>query len=330
MDVAITGATGHVGASLVRAILAQGRSVRVLARNDLRAIQGLDVEIITGDVLQPDSLMKLFKGVQTVFHLAAKISIVGSEGGMVEKINIEGTKNVIDACIKNGVKRLVHFSSIHAFSSHPKDEVIDETRPLATDKHEFYYDRSKAIAQMAVKDAVRRGLSTVILNPTGIIGPYDFKISRMGGVLLDIYHCRYPALIDGGYDWVDSRDVVACALAAETKGRDGESYLVSGHWYHVCDIAQSISEIYCKKTPRFATPIWLCSLPSYCVLALSKMRKVTPKFTPQALKTLQSHRYISHEKATRELGHRPRPVEDTIRDTLDWFKAQGVLDPACK
>lgn len=329
MDVAITGATGHIGASLVRAILAQGRSVRVLARNDLRAIQGLDVEIVTGDLLQPDSLMKLFRGVHTVFHLAARISIVGSEGGMVEKINVEGTKNVIQTCLRNGVKRLVHFSSIHAFTAHPHDEVIDETRALATGNHEFWYDRSKAIAQMAVQDAVRQGLSAVILNPSGIIGPYDFKISRMGGVLIDIYNRRYPALINGGYDWVDSRDVVASALAAETKGRDGECYLLSGHWVHVCDIARIISEIYCKKTPRFATPIWLCSLPAYFVVAYSKMRKVTPKFTPQALKTLQSHRYISHDKATRELGHRPRSIENTIRDSLDWFLAQGMLGPTC-
>jgi len=327
MDVAITGATGHLGATLVRAILAQGRSVRVLARNDLRAIQGLNVDIVTGDVLQPDSLLKLFKGVHTVFHLAAKISIVGSEGGMVDTINVGGTKNVLDACLRSGVKRLVHFSSIHAFSSLLHNQAIDESTALATGKHEFYYDRSKAVAQMAVREAVREGLSAVILNPSGIIGPYDYKISRMGGVLLDIYHRRYPALIDGGYDWVDSRDVVASALAAETRGRVGECYLLSGNWVHVCDIARIISEIYGRKTPRLATPIWLCTLPAYFTLAYSKLRKVTPKFTPQAIAALQRHRYISHEKATRELGHSPRPIEVTIRDTLDWFKAQAMLDP---
>ncbi|OHD65304.1 MAG: hypothetical protein A2176_15320 [Spirochaetes bacterium RBG_13_51_14] len=330
MDIAITGATGHVGASLVRKILEQGRSVRVLVRNDLRAIQGLDVETARGDVLDPDSLMKLCRGVTTVFHLAAKISIVGSEGGMVEKINIEGTQNVIEACLRNRVQRLVHFSSIHAYSSHPKDQVIDETRRLALDDDEFYYDRSKAMGQLEALKAVDRGLNTVVINPTAVIGPCDFKPSRMGEVLLDIYHCRYPALIDGGYNWVDSRDVADCALAAEKKGKAGEAYLASGTWHHVCDIARIISEIYCKKTPRFATPVWLCSLPSYCVLAVSKMRNVTPKFTPYALKTIRSHRYITHEKATRELGYTPRPINDTIRDTLEWFSAQGMLEQNCR
>ncbi len=330
MDVAITGSTGHVGAGLVRAVLDEGRSARALVRKDLRGIQGLDVETTEGDVLDSDSLMKLCEGVDTVFHAAAKISIVGSEGGIVEKINIEGTRNVIEACLRNKVKRLIHFSSIHAYSSDPIDEVIDENRKLALDKNAIPYDRSKAMGQLEVLKAADRGLHTVVINPTAVIGPYDFKPSRMGEALLDIYHCRYPALIDGGYNWVDSRDVIACALAAEKKGRAGETYLASGTWHHVCDISRIISDIYCRKTPRFATPVWLCSLPSYCVLAYARMRNVTPKFTPIAIKTLQSHRQISHDKATRELGYRPRPIEETIKDTLDWFRGQGMLEADCR
>ncbi len=330
MDVAITGSTGHVGAGLVRAVLSQGRSARVLVRQDLRGIQGLDVETTDGDVLDLDSLMKLCKGVHTVFHAAAKISIVGSEGGIVEKINVGGTRNIIEACLRNRVNRLVHFSSIHAYSSDPYDEIIDETRKLALGRNSFPYDRSKALAQIEALKSVDRGLSTVVINPTAVLGPYDFKPSRMGEVLLDIYHSRYPVLINGGYNWVDSRDVIACALAAEKTGKAGESYLASGEWYHVCDIARIISDMYCRKTPRFATPVWMCSLPAYCVLALARMRNASPKFTPIALKTLQSHRHISHEKATREFGYRPRPIEETISDTLDWFRGQGMLETDCR
>ncbi len=330
MDVAITGSTGHVGAALVRGVLDQGRSARVLVRKDLRGIDGLDVETADGDVLDIDSLIKLCRGVDTVFHAAAKISIVGSEGGTVEKINIDGTRNVIEACLRNRVKLLIHFSSINAYSSEPADQVIDETRKLALDKGAFAYDRSKALSQLEALRSVDRGLNTIVISPTAVVGPYDFKPSRMGEALLDIYHCRYPALIDGGYNWVDSRDVVACALAAEKKGRPGEAYLASGRWYHLCEIARIISEMYCKKTPRLATPIWLCSLPAYCALAYSRMWNSSPKFTPNALKTLRSHRTISHEKAARELGYQPRPIEETIRDTLDWFRSQGMLEAECK
>jgi dihydroflavonol-4-reductase len=326
MITAITGATGHVGASLVRTLLREGRTVRVLVRNDLRAVEGLALETVQGDVLDFDSLRKLFRGAKTVFHLAAKISIVGSEGGTVEKINTGGTRNVINACLECGVKRLVHFSSIHAFRLEPVDQVLDETRKLAVDEDDFPYDRSKAKAQMEALDAVKQGLEVVVLNPTGIIGPYDFKPSRMGEVLLDIYRNKFPALVDGGYDWVDSRDVAACALSAEKIGRSGESYLVSGHWHHICEVADIVGELYRIKTPSLALPVWLCTIPSYCTLAMAKLYNHTPKFTPYALKTIRHRTRISHEKAARELGYKPRPIRETVRDTLDWFRERGMLD----
>ncbi len=326
MHAALTGASGHIGASLGRMILGQGRDLRVLARNDRRAIEGLDVETITGDVLDPDSLIRLCDGADTVFHLAARISLAGSDGGMVEKVNIEGTRNVIEACLKCGVTRLVHFSSIHAYRSIGPEEVIDETTELALGRDEFPYDRSKAISQKDVLEAVDRGLDAVVLNPTAVLGPHDFKPSRMGETLMNIYRNRYPALVDGGYDWVDARDVAACALAAEKKGRAGEAYLVSGHWRHVCDVSKVVSNLYGRKTPTFATPMWLCVFPAHLVLAVSKITDNDFNFTPYALKTVRSHRLISHEKASRELGYAPRPIEETIRDTIDWFISSGILD----
>lgn len=326
MPAALTGASGHIGASLARMILDQGRALRVLARNDRRAIEGLDVEAITGDVLDPVSLNSLCDGADTVFHLAARISLAGSDGGMVEKVNIEGTRNVIEACLRCRVKRLVHFSSIHAYRSTDREETIDEKTELALGRDEFPYDRSKAISQMEVLRAVDRGLDAVVLNPTAVLGPHDYKPSRMGETLINIYRNRYPALVDGGYDWVDARDVAACALAAEKKGRTGEAYLVSGHWRHVCDISRIISNIYGRKTPTFATPVWLCIFHAHLVLALSRITDYDFNFTPYALKTVRSHRLISHEKASSELGFSPRPIEDSIRDTIDWFRSAGVLD----
>jgi len=325
MTTAITGATGHVGASLVRALLSEGRRVRVLVRNDLRAVEGLAVEKIRGDVLDTDSLMELFQGADTVFHLAARISLTGSEGGMVEKINIQGTNNVIEACIKRKVKRLVHFSSIHAFTAHPVGEMIDEKRTLATGENEFPYDRSKALAQQAVMDAAKHGLDAVVVNPTAIIGPYDFKPSFMGEALLDLYHSRFRAVVDGGYNWVDSRDVVAGALAAEKKGRTGECYLLSGHWHHFSDVSRTIGQVSGKKTPSLIVPVWLCIVPAYFSLLISKTSDTATKFTPFALKTIRTHDRISHEKASRELGYNPRPFEETIRDSLAWFKGRGKL-----
>jgi dihydroflavonol-4-reductase len=326
MTVAVTGASGHVGGNLVRALLAQGRKVRVLARRDRRALAGLDVEFVEGDLFDEASLARLVDGAETVFHLAARISIVGPEGGLVERTNVLGPRNVAAACLDAGVKRLVHTSSIHAFSTHPNSEVVDENRAFALGRGHMDYDRSKARGTLEILAAVERGLDAVIVHPTGIVGPNDFKVSRMGEVILDLYHKRLPALIDGGYNWVDVRDVVAGLLAAEQKGRRGERYLLTGRWAHVVELAALVTKSTGRPTPRLATPRWLALPASYGSLLWGRVTHTTPKFTPKAVRSVSMHRFISHMKATEELGYAPRPLEETVRDTLAWFAEAGMLE----
>ncbi|MGA2379131.1 MAG: NAD-dependent epimerase/dehydratase family protein [Spirochaetia bacterium] len=326
MITAVTGASGHLGGNLVRALLAEGRTVRVLVRADRRALEGLDVQIVEGDISDPRALRALMDGAGTVFHLAGRISIVGAEGGLVERTNVGGVLRVLQACRETGVRRLVHFSSIHAFDTHPNDQLIDETRNLALGPGHAAYDRSKAEGQAAVLEAAKDGLDAVIVNPGAVVGPCDFKVSRMGAVFLDIYHGRFPMLIDGGYNWVDARDVSEGALRAEKKGRTGESYLLTGHWVHICEVSRIIGRLTGRKTTQAAAPIWLASASSWISLGWGKFRGTTPKFTPAAIKAIQSHRSISHEKATRELGYEPRPFEETVRDTMEWFRQAGMLD----
>lgn len=323
MDVAVTGAAGHVGGNLVRALLDEGRSVRVLVRNDTRAIEGLDVDVVRGDVLDPTALRKLFQGVATVYHSAAKISIMTSRDAEVLRTNIEGVRNVVEACLACGVGRLVHFSSIHAFCSDPCGEIITEERDLVS-RSDYCYDGSKAAGQREILSGVARGLDAVIVNPTGIIGPGDFKPSRMGETLMDIYHSRLPALIDGGYNWVDVRDVVQGALEAERSGRTGECYLLAGHWKSIVDIARTVTNITGIETPKFVTPHWVCAGASRVSQLYSSVTGTPVKFTPYAIKTLRRHRDISHAKAQNELGYWPRPFEETIRDTLSWFDGSPV------
>jgi dihydroflavonol-4-reductase len=300
--------------------------VRCLVRKDRRALEGLDVETVEGDIFDPASLRALMKGAGTVFHLAGRISIVGSEGGLVEKTNIGGVRNIVQACLDSKIDRLVHTSSIHAFNTHPNDVTIDETRELALGPAHMPYDRSKAGGQMAVQEGVARGLNAVIVNPGAVVGPFDFKVSRMGEVFLDICLSRLPALIDGGYNWVDARDVAAGAIAADKKGRTGQSYLLTGHWVHICDVSAIISRLTGRKTPMMAAPLWLAGFASYFSLAAGTLTGKTPKFTPGAIRSIQMHRHISHEKASRELGYAPRPFEETVRDTLEWFREAGMLD----
>jgi dihydroflavonol-4-reductase len=305
MIAAVTGASGHIGGNLVRALIADGREVRALVHKDTRALDGLDVEITTGNV-------------------SGRISIAGAEGGLVERTNVSGTRNVVEACLRSGVRRLVHCSSIHAFGPEPRG-VLDETHALALDPHDMPYDRSKALGQCVVLEGVGRGLDAVIINPTAVIGPNDFSPSRMGRIIAALARGRLPALIDGGYNWVDARDVAAGALAAEKRGRAGECYLLSGNWRRFRDVSAEIGRILGRRTPVLAAPLWLAIPASYAGLAWARLRGSTPLFTPSAVYTLRSHHDVSRAKAERELGYAARPFEETIRDTLEWFSGAGML-----
>jgi dihydroflavonol-4-reductase len=325
MIAAVTGASGHIGANLVRALLEEGREVRVLLRTDSRAVAGLPVERIEGDVLDEGSLARLVEGAGTVFHAAGRISIVGAERGLVERTNVQGVRNVIEACRAAGVGRLIHFSSIHAFSTEPHGEPVDEGRALALGSGEAPYDRSKALGQREVLEAAARGLDTVVVNPTAVIGPRDYKGSRMGRVLLGIASHALPAVIDGGYNWVDVRDVVQGAIAAEKRGRPGQCYLLPGHWVHIRDVSLFIQRLTGRRTPLWAAPMWLARPASAFTLAWGLALGKEPLFTPAAMRALSGHRLVSGEKAASELDFHPRPFEETVQDTLEWFMKEGLL-----
>lgn len=326
MTSVITGAGGHIGANLIREMLARGRACRAMVHRDTRALEGLAVERVAGDLADPASLRHAFTGVDTVFHLAAQISISGDPDGRVHDTNVLGTRRVVETCLACKVRRLVYFSSIHAFRQAPLDDPLDETRRKADQGKAFAYDRSKALAEREIHAGIASGLDAVIVNPTGVIGPYDFKPSRMGQVFLDFYHRRYGALVRGGFDWVDVRDVVAGALAAEEKGRCGENYLLPGTYLSLQDLALLIEKTTAVRTPRFFFPLWLAQPAAPFALALARLRRKEPLFTPESLAALRGNRHVSRAKAEKELGYRTRPIEATVHDTYTWFREHGMLE----
>ncbi|MCP4675789.1 MAG: SDR family oxidoreductase [Deltaproteobacteria bacterium] len=325
MTTFVTGASGHIGGNLVRALLAEGRKVRVLVRDDTRAIDGLDVEQVRGDILQPAALAAATKGSEVVYHLAGHISVAGDPGGLMHRTNTEGTRNVVAACLDAGVRRLVHFSSIHALSGNPVDEVVDENKPLAESGDIIAYDRTKALGEREIIEGVDKGLDAVTVNPGAVLGPHDYKPSPMGKVVLDLCRRKMPALIDGGFGWVDVRDVVQGALAAEKKGRIGERYLLTGHWLSTAALGDLVEEVSGVKRPRFVSPMWLAMVGAPFVTAASRLTGKRPLYTLESLKVLRNHRHVSHQKATDELDFSPRPTLETIADTYEWFKQVGIL-----
>jgi dihydroflavonol-4-reductase len=325
MRVAVTGATGHVGANLVRTLLSQGHDVRALVHIDNKGIAGLGVKVFGGSLMDEAALDRAFSGAELVFHAAARISIAPGDEREVYETNVLGTRNVLRACERAGVGRLLHFSSIHAQSAEPLDEVIDEERGLASGDGLLVYDRSKADAERQVRAAVKRGLDVVVAIPTAVLGPHDYRPSPMGRVLLDLYQQDLLALVDGGFDWVDVRDVVDGAMQAAERGRSGERFLLSGHHRTLAQVAETMEQVSGRSAPAAVAPMWLARFAAPFSTAYAQLLGRAPRLTGASLHALCHHQKVSHARASEVLGYRSRPFETTVADTLGWFRAAGVV-----
>ncbi len=325
MTVVVTGASGHIGLNLVRALTADKQNVRSLVHVNRKPVEGLGAEIVRADVSDVQSLAKAFQGADIVYHLAGVISIVNTEWPLVEKINVQGVRNVIEACRRSGVRRLVHFSSIHAIQQEPRDVPVDESRPLIEGRRYPPYDRSKAAGQWEVRKAVADGLDAVIVNPTGVFGPYDYQPSFFGSALLGMANGKMPALVNGGFDWVDARDVAQGAILAAKKAPAGSEYLLSGHWVSMPDIAKVMREISDASITGFVCPMPVARFGATFATLYSRLAKKRAIYTSVSMNALKSNHNISHDKAARELGYQPRPFRETLTDTLEWFAENGDL-----
>lgn len=327
MTVAVTGSTGQLGAAVVRALIAEGHDVRAFYREDRQALAGLDVQLVRGSVEDPLSLRELVTGCDAVIHLAARISLNGDRQGEVYRTNVLGTRLVLEACRSAGVRRMVHFASVHAFEP-PWGRVFDESAHLAGERA-FAYDRSKAQALREVREAGLLSMpETVILCPTAVLGPWDFKPSRQGRLLLDLAQGRLPLLPRGGFDWVDSRDVGQAAVSALTKGASGQPYLLSGRYADIREVAELVGNITGKPVSAPTAPDLLLNLTAGALGALGRITGREPALTREALAHLRSgHRNIDSGRAAAELGFKARPLEETLADTLAWFTRGTIPQP---
>jgi dihydroflavonol-4-reductase len=323
--VVITGVNGLTGANLIRLLLRQGRQVRGLIHHNRRAVEGLDIELVQADIRDPGSLRKTLAGAEAVYHLAARISLGMKDLAETEATNVQGTRNMVEACLACGVRRLVHFSSIHALEQAPLDQPLDEGQARVAGDNRSPYDRSKAQGELAALEGIRGGLEVVILRPTAMIGPYDYYPSFIGRALLALAQGHVPALVRGGFDWVDVRDVVQAAVQAEARAESGTSYILSGQWRSVRQMADLTAELSGRKAPLLTVPTGLAYLAAPLMAGLASFNNSQPIYTSLTLDALMSNRQISHAKASRELGYQPRPLEETVKDTLDWFVQNGYL-----
>ena len=323
----VTGATGCIGNVLVRELLKRGKKVRAFVRStsNLSSLKGLEVEKVSGNILDKDSLVKAFRGADNVYHLAAIISIMPGDRRSIRRSNLEGTQNVISACLKCGVKRLIYASSIHALKEPPPGTIIDENMPFDLNCRRGEYDRSKARASLEVIKASANGLDSIVVCPTGVLGPYDFRGSLITQTFIDFVRGKMKITVDGAYDFVDVRDVAKGLILAAEKGRSGQYYILSGERITMDEMMIMFSEVSGVQMPKYKVPVWLAMAFGTITPLYYKLANKTPRFTFYSISTLQSNSYISHKKASCELGYNPRPIKESIRDTFKWLKENKIL-----
>ena len=330
MRYAVTGATGHLGAHVVRRLLLDGHEVRALTIEptdaSVPALNGLELERVQADVRDPVATSRAIERSDVVIHLAARISIVGWESDAVWETNVEGTRNVVEACLQHNVRRLVHVSSIHALDPSPGRLAVMEDRGPSVHRGLAAYDRSKAAGEQLVIESAERGLHAVILNPTGMIGPLDTGPSLIGRVLIDVWRERLPVVVQGGMNWVDVRDVASTVVAAARQGRAGARYLVGGSWVRTAELARLAADVAGVRPPTYVAPMWLARFAAGFASGWYRVARRSPRFTRQALLALERYRLVLDTPATEELGHRARPIEQTLQDTYDWFVRTGSIE----
>jgi dihydroflavonol-4-reductase len=323
----VTGGTGFVGANVVRELLKDGRAVRVLARagGDRRALAGLDVEIVEGDLLAPGSLRAAVRGVATVFHVAADYRLWARDPRDIYKANVDGTRALLEACGDAAVARIVYTSSVGALGI-PRDGTPGtEDTPVTLDDMVGPYKRSKFLGEQVALEFAGKGLPVVVVNPSAPIGPWDVKPTPTGQLIVDALHGKLFATVDTGLNLVHVCDVARGHLLAETRGTVGEKYIL-GHVdgnLSLAAIGGLIAEVSGGKPPRLRIPYAVAWCAAACSEGFARVTGGVPKVPLDAVRMARKRMYFSPAKAVRELGLPQTDVRVAVGDAVRWFFDHG-------
>lgn len=324
MKIAITGATGHLGASVLPMLLIKNYEVKALINNRNQDVVFENLQLIKGNLFDYNALNNLVHNCDVVIHSAAKISMASNSDPSVYETNFEGTKNIFNAAVQAGVKRFIYVSSIHAYSQLPDNLMLDENRAYCNNQA-ARYDQSKRDAQQFVLQQ-KTNMEVIVVNPTSIAGPPDYRPSLFGKALMDIYNNKIPMLIKGGFDFCDVRDVAAAVVASIDKGSNGQVYLLGGKWYSMAEVFNMVMNFKKESNNIKILPGWVGYAGLPFIQLLSKIKKQEPLYTLESLHALlNGNKHISYEKAKRELQYNCRPFTVTVTDLLNAFKHSGQL-----
>jgi dihydroflavonol-4-reductase len=314
----VTGASGFVGWHVARLLLERGHTVRALARTSSNNIQELNVERVTGDLRDPASLARAVAGCGVVFHVAADYRLWSKHPEELYQSNVDGTRNMVAAARAAGVERFVYTSTVGCIGV-PPNGIGDETLPVSLAEMAGDYKRSKFMAEQVALEAARNGFPVVIVNPTAPMGDHDFKPTPTGQIVRDFLAGAMPAYIDTGLNVVNVRDVALGHLLACEHGKVGERYILGCANMTLGQILKELARITGRKAPTIELPYFVAYAAGVITTALSRITGTPPRAPLEAVRMAKKKMWVSHEKATRELGYNPAPATTALEDAVKWF-----------
>ena len=323
----VTGATGFIGSAVARALITAGHQVRVLVRpsSDLRNLKNIDVEIIEGDLVDPDSLLHTVVGMDFVFHVAADYRLWVPDPDVLYRINVTGTRSLLEAARLADVQRVVYTSSVATLGLNPDGTPADEATPVSLADMIGHYKRSKFLAEQVATEAAATGQEVVIVNPAAPVGPRDIKPTPTGQMIVDAASGKMPAYVDSGLNIVHVDDVAHGHLLAASEGKSGRRYILGCENMSLAEIFSAVAAMTGARAPKLRLPVAPLLPVAYAAEVVARVTGKPPMLTVDGLKLARKHMYFSNQRAIDELGFCPRPANDALRDAVEWFSANGYL-----
>jgi dihydroflavonol-4-reductase len=327
LTILVTGATGFVGANVVRALLQTGATVRTLVRpgSNTRNLDGLPVDRVYGDLRHQASLRAALTGCHTLYHVAAYYSLWTPHPEEMYAINVEGTANLLQTALEMNVEKVVYTSSVATIGLPADGSPGDETMTLSLPQAIGHYKRSKLLAERRALDFCQQGLPLVVVNPSTPIGPWDVKPTPTGKIIVDFLQRKMPAYLDTGLNLIDVRDVARGHLLAARYGKIGERYILGHRNLSLRDILQLLAEVSGLPAPRVRIPYGVALATGYVSEWMARWTRRPPQIPLTGVKMARHPMYFTAQKAVRELGLPQSPVDEAMRQAVTWFREHGYV-----
>jgi dihydroflavonol-4-reductase len=327
MTTLVTGATGFVGSHVARQLVAAGHPVRVLIRrhSNLQALEGLPLDRLEGDLRDTASLDRAMHGIQRVFHVAADYRLWTRRPEEIYESNVEGTRNLLAAAQRAGVERIVYTSTVATIAVHRRGALPNEDTQATLDEMIGHYKRSKFLAEQVAVEAAASGVPVVIVNPTAPVGPGDWKPTPTGRIIVDFLSGKMPAYVDTGLNVAAVEDVAAGHLLAAEKGRIGQRYILGARNMTLKQILDALSAITGRPAPRVRLPHAFALAAGYADEWFSRIAGREPQIPVEGVKMSKHRMFVESDKAQRELGYQPTPVETALERAVCWYEQHGYV-----